>query len=93
MPSLGQKIIAEESATKDTIGRLRAMSDEDLMTAMGMKSELTRMREVLDKADALKGEKRTKVNNRLDERMNPKVSTYDIDYLVDQKDGPSPGCC
>lgn len=94
MPSLAQEVIRQTEAEQhaDTIAKLRALDDAALMEKIGLKAELTKMRELLDKADALEGEKREKVNARLDERLHPRVHSYDIDYMIGE-DGPKASCC
>jgi len=99
MASLGQKQVGEMMAGDDTIKKLLNMSDSELMTAMGLTAQMVAMRETLERADKLQGENREKVINRLDERMAPKISTYDIDYMIDDmtkkgsKKNPGPECC
>jgi hypothetical protein len=89
MPSLGQKIIEQESAEheSDTIKMLLGLSDSGLMDKMGLTAKMKAMRDILSEADTLTGEKREKINNRLEERLAPQLQSYDIEYMVEDLTG------
>lgn len=98
MPTLAKREAA--ALTGDTITKMVAMSRDQLAEITGMNKRLDAMQKHLGEANALTGKARELMNEKLDERMSPRIDGYDFEYMIkdakrqaDPKKGGGPAAC
>lgn len=87
----------------DQIKTLLALDDTELGAKLGHAHALAEFKESLTRADALEGDARKKVEDRLDDMLNPTIYADSLKYAVESaerkakgKTGPADvleGCC
>lgn len=67
----------------DQIKSLMALDDSELSAKLGFARRIEEFKESLQTADGLEGDARKRVNDRIEEMLNPRIYTEDLKYTVE----------